>query len=99
LPMVDSRAKKIGFGWMAHDLLRSQGRAAWRGLRGPERLGALGLVRGDLVESWMDQYFLGRQVDALQAWLFLSAEMWLRARAGKPSVNTNGGSSNGTAHI
>jgi asparagine synthase (glutamine-hydrolysing) len=90
LPMVDPRAKKMGFGRMAHDVLRSQGRAAWRDLGGPQRLGELGLVRGDLVQSWMDQYFVGRQDDALQAWLFLSAEMWLRAR----SMNANGGSSN-----
>jgi len=99
LPMVDPRAKKMGFGRMAHDVLRSQGQVAWRDLGGPKRLGELGLVRRDLVESWMDQYFEGRQDDALQAWLFLSAEMWLRARTGAPNVNTNGGTSNGRAHI
>ncbi len=97
LPLVDPRAKKMGFGRMAHDVLRSEGRAAWRDLGGPERLGALGLVRGDIVEDWMDQYFVGRQDDALQAWLFLGTEMWLRVRAGQSSVNTNGGSSNGRA--
>ena len=93
LPMVDPRAKKMGFGRMAHDVLRSQGRVAWRDLGGPKMLAALGLVRRDLAERWMDRYFEGRQDDALQAWLFLSAEMWLRARAGEPSANTNGGTS------
>ena len=99
LPMVDPRAKKMGFGRMAHDVLRSQGRAAWRDLGGPAMLGDIGLVRRELANGWMNDYFAGRHDDALQAWLFLSTEMWLQARAGGSSANTKGGPSNGGGQI
>jgi hypothetical protein len=44
-------------------------------------LAALDLVDSAAVERFMQDYFARRNDNALQAWLFLSAEMWLQARA------------------
>jgi hypothetical protein len=90
LPMIDTRAKKVAFGKLAHEVLRSEGRRTWRDLGGPKMLGQLDLVRPGLADAFMAEYFAGRNDDALQAWLFLSAEMWLRARSGAPLLSTKG---------
>jgi asparagine synthase (glutamine-hydrolysing) len=95
LPAMDTRAKKVAFGRMAHEILRSDGQRQWRALGGPRRLAELDLVEPTLVDCFMEAYFSGRSDDSLQAWLFLSAEMWLRARWGEPSAGTRGGSRNG----
>lgn len=90
LPMIETRVKKISYAWNADQELRTHGRAMWREFGGPTALDRLGLVRSDLVNAFMEEYFAGRREDGLQAWLFLSAEMWLRARAGEPSVPAPG---------
>jgi asparagine synthetase B (glutamine-hydrolysing) len=80
LPMIDPRAKKMDAGGLAHQVLRSQGATRWRDLGGSKMLTELDLVDPRLVQVFMDDYFARRNDNALQAWLFLSAEMWLQAR-------------------
>ena len=99
LPMIDTRAKKVAFNPMAHEVLRSQGRTKWADLGGARTLEQLDLVRPRLVDGFMEEYFAGRNEDALQAWLFLSAEMWLQARSGAPSATTKGGIRNEWTHV
>ena len=79
--MIDTRARKVGANKMVHRVLRSEGPLAWRNLGGPRMLAALDLVETAPVEGFMRDYFAARHDHALQAWLFLSAEMWLQARA------------------
>jgi asparagine synthetase B (glutamine-hydrolysing) len=86
LPAIETRVKKVSYGWNADLELRTHGRAMWREFGGPTALDRLGLVRSDLVNAYMDEYFAGRREDGLQAWLFLSAEMWLRERSGRFQV-------------
>jgi asparagine synthetase B (glutamine-hydrolysing) len=81
LPMIDTRARKVGAEGMVHRVLRVEGPPAWRDLGGPRMLAALDLVDSAAVERFMQDYFARRNDNALQAWLFLSAEMWLQARA------------------
>jgi hypothetical protein len=83
LPTIETRVKKVSYGWNADLELRTRGRAMWREFGGPAALERLGLVSSERVNAYMDEYFAGRREDGLQAWLFLSAEMWLRARSGR----------------
>jgi hypothetical protein len=90
LPTVETRVKKVSYAWNADHELRTHGRAMWREFGGPTMLDRLGLVRPDLVSAFMEEYFAGRREDGLQAWLFLSTEMWLRTRSGELSASAPG---------
>jgi hypothetical protein len=91
LPMLDARAKKISAARMFREVMRSQGRMTWRDLGGPRMLARLELVQPRRVDAFMDDFFTERNDNALLAWLFLSTEMWLQARAGVRRVALNGG--------
>ena len=84
LPAVAMPPRKVLFGQLFDPLFRRHGRRAWTALGGPRVLGELGIVDPPRVSAMMEDYFGGVAPRALEAWLVLSMEIWLRARSSGP---------------
>ena len=81
LPSVTLPSKKIDFSHMVNKVLRTQGQAQWKAMDGPSLLSHLGIVKPDMVNSFMASYFGGQNNLSNKAWQILSTELWLRARS------------------
>jgi hypothetical protein len=86
LPSVPLRKKKVDFTQMDHEFLVSQGKDVWKTMGGPTMLTELGFVDADLVNSFMDDYFGGRETNSFRTWIILSTEEWLRAQSRSASL-------------
>ena len=91
LPSVGMRARKVSFARMFDGLFRPYGRRAWAALGGPVVLSELGIVDRHGANSLMEDYFGGVEVHGFHAWLMLSTELWLRARAKGPETREHRG--------
>lgn len=81
LPDVRMPVRKVDFTPAVHAVLRPALARTWRRDGGPEMLAGQRLVDADRLNRFVDDYVEGRHARWLAAWVALSTEAWLRARA------------------
>jgi hypothetical protein len=81
VPAAKLPVKKVDFTQAVHDVLRPAARDLWRRCGRGRELAERGLVDKARLNRFMDEYFAGRNALWLQAWVAMSTEAWLAARA------------------
>ena len=80
LPRLQMRRKKVDFGTMTHQVLRSSGGALWRRLASSLRTAQARVVCSERVEKHVEDYFRGDDGKWLQTWLMMSTEAWVQEK-------------------